>query len=64
MHAYTNTHYFTKLKVSDKAVADGTVVQVLAGPLFLKVAKNKIQKASNKTKVLGQIFGLVQLVVL
>ena len=46
-----------------KAVANGLVGQILAGPLFLKVKTNSIlQKASNKsTRV---IFGLVHVVIL
>ena len=46
-----------------KAIANGPVDQVLAGPLFLKVKKSILQKASNKQKT-GVVFGLIQLVIL
>ena len=48
--------------INTKAVADGPVGQVLAGPLFFKVKQNSIlQKTSNKTKVLGWFLNLFSL---
>ena len=53
MNRFILLHYDILLikQTQCKAIANGPVGQVLAGPLFLKVKQNSIlQKASNKQK--------------
>ena len=54
----------TLIKCFSKAVADGPVGQVLAGPLFLIVKQSSILQKQIINKSTRVIFGLVQLVIL
>ena len=52
------------IDAESKAVADGPVSQVLAGPLFLKVKTIPFYKKQVINKSTRVIFGLVQLIIL
>ena len=59
---HTNPHYFTKLKVSDKAVADGRLVRF--GWTTISQRKNKIpfykkQVINKGTRVILDLFSLL-----